>query len=72
MLHRTNSHGYVFLGILILGLMKFYARLVIIYIAIFCIFASKFAGKAFVHRRKTIDIYGENQKFLHYCSHRPW
>jgi hypothetical protein len=32
--------------------MKFYARLVIIYIAIFCIFAIKFAEKAFVHRKK--------------------
>ena len=31
---------------------KFYARLVIIYIAIFCIFASKFAEKAFVYRKK--------------------
>ena len=31
---------------------KFYTRLVIIYIAIFCIFASKFAEKAFVDRKK--------------------
>ena len=33
-------------------LINFYARLVIIYIAIFCIFASKFAEKAFAYRKK--------------------